>query len=42
MTFETVSEQACFAGTQGVYKHASQHLDCEMRFARFHAAAGNR
>jgi len=35
MTFETVSELACFAGTQGVYKHASQQLDCEMRFAVF-------
>lgn len=35
MTFEIVSEQACFAGTQGVYKHASQQLDCEMRFTVF-------
>lgn len=35
MTFEIVSEQACFAGTQGVYKHASLQLDCEMRFAVF-------
>ncbi|MDP4796487.1 MAG: S-formylglutathione hydrolase [Rhodospirillales bacterium] len=35
MTFETVSEQACFGGTQGIYKHTSQQLDCEMRFAVF-------
>ncbi|MEX0694345.1 MAG: S-formylglutathione hydrolase [Rhodospirillales bacterium] len=33
MTYETISEQASFGGTQGVYKHASQELDCEMRFA---------
>jgi S-formylglutathione hydrolase len=35
MTFETVAENACFGGTQGVYKHSSQELDCEMRFAVF-------
>lgn len=35
MIYETVSEQACFGGTQGVYKHTSQELDCEMRFAVF-------
>jgi S-formylglutathione hydrolase len=35
MTYETVSEQVCFGGTQGVYSHTSQQLDCEMRFAVF-------
>jgi len=35
MTFETVARNACFGGTQGVYKHTSQELDCEMRFAVF-------
>jgi len=35
MSYETVSEQVCFGGTQGVYSHTSQELDCEMRFAVF-------
>ena len=35
MTFEKVVENACFGGTQGVYKHSSQELDCEMRLAVF-------
>ncbi|MEM7470649.1 MAG: S-formylglutathione hydrolase [Pseudomonadota bacterium] len=32
---ETVSENACFGGTQGVYTHASTVTDCEMTFAVF-------
>jgi len=35
MTFEKVVENACFGGTQGVCKHSSQELDCEMRLAVF-------
>lgn len=35
MSYETISEQICFGGTQGVYKHTSQQLDCEMKFAVF-------
>lgn len=35
MTFQIVSEQASFGGTQGVYSHTSQELDCDMRFAVF-------
>ncbi|MBO6947866.1 MAG: S-formylglutathione hydrolase [Rhodospirillales bacterium] len=35
MTFETVSENKCFGGTQGVYKHTSQELGCDMKFAVF-------
>lgn len=33
MTIQTVSEQASFGGTQGVYSHTSQELGCDMRFA---------
>ena len=39
MTFETVSTNKSFGGMQGVYKHASQELDCEMRFAVYVPAA---
>jgi len=35
MSIQTISEQASFGGTQGVYRHASQELDCEMRFSVF-------
>lgn len=35
MTFETVSQNKCFGGTQGVYSHASQELGCDMKFAVF-------
>lgn len=35
MTLDTVSVNACFDGTQGVYKHASQELGCDMKFAVF-------
>ena len=31
MALETVAENACFGGTQGVYKHTSQELDCTRR-----------
>lgn len=30
-----ISEQASFGGTQGVYSHTSQELDCDMRFSVF-------
>jgi len=32
---EVLSEARCFGGTQGVYRHASQALDCAMQFAVF-------
>ena len=32
---ETVSENACFGGTQGVYKHKSNTTNCDMTFAVF-------
>ena len=32
---ETVSENACFSGTQGVYTHASSACGCEMTFGLF-------
>lgn len=35
MTFQTISEQVSFGGTQGVYSHTSQELDCDVRFAVF-------
>jgi len=32
---ETVSENACFGGVQGVYRHASEVCGCEMTFGLF-------
>ncbi len=32
---ETVSENACFGGTQGVYTHKSDACDCDMTFGLF-------
>lgn len=32
---KTVSENACFGGTQGVYTHASEVCDCDMTFGLF-------
>ncbi len=32
---KTISENACFGGTQGVYAHASTACNCEMTFAVF-------
>ncbi|WP_299304962.1 S-formylglutathione hydrolase [uncultured Litoreibacter sp.] len=32
---ETVSENACFGGTQGVYTHTSKSTGCDMTFAVF-------
>ena len=32
---KTVSENACFGGTQGVYSHASRVCNCEMTFGLF-------
>jgi len=36
--FEVVSEARCFGGTQGVYRHSSEALDCAMQFAVFSPA----
>ncbi|MGI9332817.1 MAG: S-formylglutathione hydrolase, partial [Gammaproteobacteria bacterium] len=33
MTLETISEQQCFGGTQGFYKHASSETGTVMQFA---------
>ena len=35
MPIETISEQACFGGTQGVYSHASVSTGTQMTFAVF-------
>ncbi|WP_432450371.1 S-formylglutathione hydrolase [Aliiroseovarius marinus] len=35
---ETISENACFGGTQGVYKHASQATGTDMTFGLFQPA----
>ena len=32
---ETISENRCFGGTQGVYKHASKCCNCDMTFGLF-------
>ncbi|WP_026758594.1 S-formylglutathione hydrolase [Sediminimonas qiaohouensis] len=32
---ETLSENRCFGGVQGVYKHASDSTDCDMTFGLF-------
>jgi len=32
---QTVSENACFGGTQGVYTHASTACSCDMTFGLF-------
>ena len=32
---EVISENACFGGTQGVYKHASSSCNCDMTFGLF-------
>ena len=32
---KTISENACFGGTQGVYSHASKTTNCEMTFGLF-------
>lgn len=32
---KTISENACFAGTQGVYTHPSTSCDCDMTFGLF-------
>ncbi len=33
MTVETISENLCFGGVQGVYRHASSLLGCDMSFS---------
>ncbi len=35
MTLETISEQRCFGGVQGVYRHESRETGTPMRFAVF-------
>ncbi|NVJ68891.1 MAG: S-formylglutathione hydrolase [Alphaproteobacteria bacterium] len=35
MSFEVISETACFGGTQGYYRHASETTKCDMRFSVF-------
>jgi S-formylglutathione hydrolase len=35
MALVTVSESRCFGGIQGIYRHASETLGCEMRFSFF-------
>ncbi|QJF49845.1 S-formylglutathione hydrolase [Roseobacter ponti] len=35
---ETISENACFGGTQGVYTHASEACACDMTFGLFQPA----
>ena len=35
MSLETVSENACFGGVQGVYSHASEVCGCDMTFGLF-------
>ena len=32
---ETLSQNKCFGGTQGVYKHASDACACDMTFGLF-------
>ena len=32
---ETISENKCFGGLQGVYKHSSASCDCDMTFGLF-------
>jgi len=36
MTIEKISESRCFGGIQGIYRHASETLGCDMRFSFFH------
>ena len=35
LEMETLSENKCFGGTQGVYRHASKACQCDMTFAVF-------
>ncbi|MDD7971104.1 S-formylglutathione hydrolase [Roseinatronobacter alkalisoli] len=39
---ETISENACFGGVQGVYRHASAVLGCDMTFGLFLPAEARR
>ena len=39
---ETVSEQRCFGGVQGVYRHQSQHTSTPMQFSAFVPSAAAR
>ena len=40
MTIETVSENKCFGGIQGVYSHASRETGTPMRFSLFMPPTG--
>lgn len=42
MSFERLSEHACFGGTQGFYAHASETLDCRMQLGVFVPPAAER
>jgi len=35
ISMETLSENRCFGGVQGVYKHTSKTCNCDMTFAVF-------
>jgi len=35
LSLTILSENTCFAGTQGIYSHPSQQLDCTMQFSVF-------
>ena len=42
MTIETVAENRCFGGVQGVYAHTSETTGCKMRFALYRPAQAER
>ncbi len=35
MSLNTIAQNKCFGGTQGIYSHASEQLGCTMRFSVF-------
>ena len=35
MSFEIISEHACFGGTMGIYRHPSEANNCDMQFSVF-------
>lgn len=41
MTIETIAENRCFGGIQGIYSHNSRQLGCDMRFSVFTPAAAH-
>ena len=42
MSFQTLSEQRCFGGVQGIYKHASASTGTDMRFAVYQPPQANK